>query len=147
MLEPTEKQVSESSSNDGASTPDVIAADQEKTMMGQAPFPVQAVPGAPEPIPLDRLDSKVPHKEKEDKSPDEDPFAHLPEHEAAILRRQVEIPSVKVTYFMLYRYATRNDVIIMVVGSICAIAAGAALPLMTIIFGSLTGKFKGYAVS
>ena len=44
----------------------------------------------------------------------------------------------------LYRYASRNDLIIMFVGAIMAIASGAALPLMTVIFGNLQGTFQGY---
>lgn len=129
MAEPVEKQISESSSNDDASisSRNAIAADQEKTMLGQTPFPTQL---PVEPAPLTRLDSHVPKSEKE--AEDEDPFAHLPEHEAAILKRQVEIPAVKVTYFMLYRYATRNDFLIMLFCGFCAIAGGAVMPLMTV---------------
>ena len=142
MAEPVEKMVSESSSNDGlsVSSRDAIAADQEKTGLGQAPFPNQ-LPVEPAP-PLQRLDSRVPRSEKE--LEDQDPFAHLPEHEATILRRQVDIPPVKVTYFMLYRYATRNDILIMIFSGICAIAGGAVMPLMTIIFGTLAGTFQGF---
>ena len=142
MAEPVEKQVSESSSNDGLSisSRDAIAADQEKAVLGQAPFPTQ-LPIEPAP-PLERLDSRVPRSEKE--LEDQDPYAHLPEHEATILRRQVDIPPVKVTYFMLYRYATRNDILIMIFSGFCAIAGGAVMPLMTIIFGTLAGTFQGF---
>lgn len=84
---------------------------------------------------------KTKAKEKEE---EKDPFAHLPEHEASILRRQLDIPAVKVTYKDLYRYATKTDIAIQVVGGIMAIVAGAALPLMTIVFGSLAGKFAGF---
>lgn len=83
-------------------------------------------------------------KEKEKDREEKDPFAHLPEHEAAILRRQLDIPAVKVTYKDLYRYATKTDIAIQIVGGIMAIVAGAALPLMTIVFGSLAGKFAGF---
>ena len=129
MAEPVEKQISESSSNDDASisSRNAIAADQEKAMLGQTPFPNQL---PVEPAPLTRLDSQVPKSEKEPE--DEDPFAHLPEHEAAILKRQVDIPPVKVTYFMLYRYATRNDFLIMLLSGFCAIVGGAVMPLMTV---------------
>ncbi|KAK3717240.1 hypothetical protein LTR37_005949 [Vermiconidia calcicola] len=142
MGELTEKNVSESSSNDGASirSRDPTVEDQEKTMLGQAPFPTQ-LPEVPVPQ-LRRVDSQVPKSEKDLES--DDPFAHLPEHEAAILKRQVDIPPVKVTYLMLYRYATRNDLIIMVVSAICSIIGGAVMPLMTIIFGTLAGTFKGF---
>lgn len=105
---------------------------------------------------LQKLDSKVINvDEKED-----DPFAHLPPDEAEILRRQLDIPAVDVGFKTLYRYATTNDKIIIVISIICSIAGGAALPLMTvriallvtcvsmlnlyqIIFGNLSGSFAG----
>lgn len=74
----------------------------------------------------------------------EEAYAHLPPHEKEIVKRQLDIPEVTVTFKTLYRYATRNDLIIIAVSSICAIAGGAVLPLMTVIFGQLTGIFQGY---
>lgn len=59
-------------------------------------------------------------------------FAHLPEHEKEILKKQLDAPSVKISFFGLYRYASRMDILILVVSAICAIAAGAALPLFTV---------------
>lgn len=59
-------------------------------------------------------------------------FAHLPEHEKEILKKQLDAPNVKISFFGLYRYASRLDVLILVVSAICAIAAGAALPLFTV---------------
>ncbi|PIA91919.1 Multidrug resistance protein 1 [Cercospora beticola] len=119
--------------------------EQEKAAFAQAPFPTQM---APEPAPaLQRKDSKGSKdsaKAEDDEQKDQDLLAHLPEHEAAILRRQLEVPPVSVKYTMLYRYATRNDLIIIGISSIAAIAAGAALPLMTVVFGSLTGTFQGF---
>ncbi|KAF4625656.1 hypothetical protein G7Y89_g12507 [Cudoniella acicularis] len=79
-----------------------------------------------------------------DKDKDEDIYAHLPPAEAEILRRQVNIPVVKSGWKDLYRYATVNDYLIIVVSALCAIAAGAALPLMTVIFGNLAGQFQSY---
>ncbi|KAK0623131.1 P-loop containing nucleoside triphosphate hydrolase protein [Immersiella caudata] len=90
---------------------------------------------------LEKADSKVILP----KSPsDDDPYKHLPEREAEILKKQVYTPDVKVGIAMLYRYASRNDRIIMAVSALAAIASGAALPLMTIIFGNLQGTFQGY---
>lgn len=77
---------------------------------------------------LAKLDSKV-VTVKED---NDDPFRHLPEIEANILRRQVAVPVVKVGIKELFRYATRNDKIIIAISFVCAIAGGAALPLMTV---------------
>jgi ATP-binding cassette subfamily B (MDR/TAP) protein 1 len=98
------------------------------------------------------LDSKPPKSKKEKEQVkkdadegDDDAFAHLPEHEAEILRRQLATPPVKVTYFRLYRYATRTDKIIIAVSAIAAIIAGAVLPLMTVVFGQLTGSIGNFS--
>ncbi|KAJ5610137.1 hypothetical protein N7510_006856 [Penicillium lagena] len=74
-------------------------------------------------------------------------FAHLPEHEKAILKKQLDAPVVKISFFGLYRYASHMDILILVVSAICAIAAGAALPLFTILFGSLATSFKTIALN
>jgi ATP-binding cassette subfamily B (MDR/TAP) protein 1 len=96
-------------------------------------------------VDLTKADSTVVQpKNKDGTEPDADPFAHLPEREAKILKDQVYTPDVKVGMATLYRYASRNDLIIIVVASICAIASGAALPLMTVIFGNLQGTFQSY---
>ena len=62
----------------------------------------------------------------------EEAYAHLPPHEREIVKRQLHIPEVKVTFKTLYRYATRNDLIIIAISSICAIAGGSVMPLMTV---------------
>ncbi|KAK3069659.1 hypothetical protein LTR53_011839 [Teratosphaeriaceae sp. CCFEE 6253] len=142
----SEKQISESSSNssNNGARDDLDVADMEKTMLGQTPFP-QQLPVQPAPL-LRRLDSKPPQapQQKADDDKQDDPLAHLPEHEAAILKRQLVIPPVKVTYVGLYRYATRNDLLIMALSGICAIGGGAVMPLMTIVFGTLAGTFQGF---
>ena len=79
---------------------------------------------------LEKLDSKV-IKVGEVKE-GEEAYAHLPAHEKEIVKRQLDIPTVKVTFKTLYRYATKNDLIIIFVSSVCAIAGGAAMPLMTV---------------
>ncbi|TVY38694.1 Leptomycin B resistance protein [Lachnellula occidentalis] len=89
---------------------------------------------------LNKLDSHVVNVVPKD----QDLYAHLPAAEAAILKRQVDIPVVKSGWKALYRYATVNDYLIIAVSSVCAIAAGAALPLMTVVFGGLAGEFNGY---
>ncbi|CZR68534.1 related to multidrug resistance protein [Phialocephala subalpina] len=53
------------------------------------------------------------------------------EQEQRILDRQIDTPLVKISYFMLYRYATKVDLIIITISTICAIAAGSVFPLMT----------------
>lgn len=91
---------------------------------------------------IQKLDSNV--IDVKEKQKEEDIYAHLPEAEAEVLKRQVAIPEVKSSWRILYRYSTTNDIIIMVISGICSIAAGAALPLMTVIFGQLAGTFNGY---
>lgn len=88
---------------------------------------------------LEKADSKVVHVNEDE----DDPLKHLPAHEKEIIKRQLDVPPVKVTYFTLFRYATVNDKIIIVIASFCAIAAGAIMPLMNIVFGRLAGSFTG----
>lgn len=79
---------------------------------------------------VEKLDSKI---VKVRDAPDGDEaFAHLPDHEKAIVKRQLEIPPVKVTFVTLYRYATRNDLLILFISALCAIIGGAVMPLMTV---------------
>ncbi|KAF3923923.1 hypothetical protein AA313_de0203653 [Arthrobotrys entomopaga] len=92
---------------------------------------------------LEKLDSKYLVK-GEDKV---DPLAHLPEHEAAILRKQIDIPDSKINYFSLYRYATRSDLAMLFLCHLTSICAGAVLPLMTVVFGNLAGEFAHFFVS
>lgn len=75
---------------------------------------------------------------------DGDPFKHLPEHERVILKRQLDLPATKVNYMTLYRYATRNDKVVLVIASLAAIIGGALMPLMTVLFGGLAGTFRSF---
>ena len=79
---------------------------------------------------LEKPDSRI-FKVTETKDGDE-AYAHLPPHEKDIIKKQLDIPSVKVTYQTLFRYATRNDLIIIYISSLCAIVGGAIMPLMTV---------------
>lgn len=81
---------------------------------------------------LKKLDSKIIAKKDASATVAPDPFAHLPEHEASILRKQVDTPDVKVGYFTLFRYANAFDWSVFAVSMFCAIVAGAAMPLMTV---------------
>jgi hypothetical protein len=60
---------------------------------------------------------------------------HLSSDERNILQHQLSMPSVKVSYTMLYRYATKTDIFILIVSAICAIVSGATMPLMTVCTG------------
>ncbi|EZF95025.1 hypothetical protein H113_04572 [Trichophyton rubrum MR1459] len=72
------------------------------------------------------------------------PFKHLPQHERLILKRQVDLPATNVNYMALYRYAIRNDKIVLVLASVAAIIAGALMPMMTVLFGGLAGTFRSF---
>lgn len=67
---------------------------------------------------------------------------HLPEHERAVLKRQLHTPEVKISFRMLFRYASTWDMTIFYVACLSSIAAGAALPLMSVVFGNLSGVFQ-----
>jgi len=103
----------------------------QKSQPGAAPLPVQPNLPINEQLDLQKLDSKKPKDPSNDEE-DEDPFAHLPPHEKAILHKQIDVPDVKVGYFTLYRYCTRWDWTIWGISCFCTIAAGAAMPLMTV---------------
>lgn len=60
------------------------------------------------------------------------PVVVLSDQEKGIIDLQVTAPTLTVGYFSLFRYASRKDVIIMVVATIASIAAGAVMPLMTV---------------
>ena len=116
--------------------PDEVAAPEEEKLHEKAKHDDQHDSGSTPQNPKDG--SKTPISLDEDAL-----FAHLPEHEKAILKRQLDSPTVNISFFGLYRYASRMDMLILFVSAICAIAAGAALPLFTILFGSLTSAFQG----
>ncbi|KAJ5373656.1 ABC transporter integral membrane type 1 [Penicillium concentricum] len=91
----------------------------------------------------DSASTSTKHETKTPVAEDDDAlYAHLPEHEKDILKRQLDAPLVNISYFGLFRYASHTDILILVVSALCAIAAGAALPLFTILFGSLATVFQ-----
>jgi ATP-binding cassette subfamily B (MDR/TAP) protein 1 len=104
------------------------------------PAPVRDEPDLDTAVALKKLDSTVVEK----KELQTDPFGHLPAHEAEILRNQLDTPEVKVGYFTLYQHADAFDWMIFALACICAVIAGAAMPLMTVVFGNLTGMFADY---
>ncbi|EHK21618.1 uncharacterized protein TRIVIDRAFT_192022 [Trichoderma virens Gv29-8] len=69
-------------------------------------------------------------------------FAGLKIDEKQIIKAQLDSPSVSVNYFTLYRYADVWDCLIITISALCAIAAGAILPLLSILFGQLTSAFQ-----
>ena len=89
-----------------------------------------------------KIDTKI--VQVRDAPKEDEIFAHLPKHEQDVLKRQVDTPAVPVKYTTLYRYATTWDKIFLVIAAICAIGGGAAMPLMTVVFGNLSGSFSDY---
>ncbi|OQD80248.1 hypothetical protein PENANT_c037G08426 [Penicillium antarcticum] len=111
--------------------------------LGDQQAPVQAGQDAmPANPPLNPVGSSPADADRNEE--DGDPFKHLPEHERVILKRQLDLPATKVNYMTLYRYATRNDKIILVIASLAAIIGGALMPLMTVLFGGLAGTFRSF---
>lgn len=96
-------------------------------------------------VDLTKADTRLSQQPPADQTLD-DLYAHLPPREADILKRQVETPTVSAGVAALYRYSSRNDIIVIVVSAVAAIASGAALPLMTVLFGNLQGTFQDYFV-
>lgn len=50
-------------------------------------------------------------------------------------------------YFRVFGYADKLDRLLFVIAGICAIASGAALPLMTLVFGRSTSQFNNFSVN
>lgn len=123
---PREDDAEKRYSNNAESILEASVADHGKTLLSQTPLPIEPSPPLDETASLKKLDSNVVHVK------DDDPFRGLPEHERSILRRQIDVPEVKIGYFSLYRYANKMDLTILLISSICTIAAGAAMPLMTV---------------
>lgn len=118
-----EKQLTRDSREDPSSGKDLVGEKQEED-------PHSSGSSSDEIARLKEVDSHVvtvPEVKEGDEA-----YAHLPPHEKEIVKRQLDIPEVKVTYRTLYRYATRNDLIIIFISTICAIAGGAVMPLMTV---------------
>jgi hypothetical protein len=89
---------------------------------------------------------------KDDKVQDAD-FAHLTEHEQLILKRQIEVPDAEIGLTTMFRYATKNDLLIIFISSLCAIIGGGILPLMSVSLFCLyaqklfnTDEYRSYLV-
>ena len=88
---------------------------------------------------VQKLDSKVVAV----KPDPEVALEHLPPHEREIIKRQLDVPDVKVGYLTLFRYATGKDLFVLAAASLCAVAGGVVMPLMTVWFSradSVLGK-------
>ncbi|KAF9533176.1 P-loop containing nucleoside triphosphate hydrolase protein [Crepidotus variabilis] len=59
--------------------------------------------------------------------------------------KELEVPPVAVT--QLFRYSTRKEILLDLIGLVAAAAAGAAQPLMSLLFGDLTQAFVDFSVA
>lgn len=76
----------------------------------------------------------------------EDELSHLPPSEREVIRRQIAVLDVQLSYWSLFRFASTNDLILIGVGCTAAIAGGAIIPMMTILFGQLAQTFQDFAL-
>ncbi|KAF9884256.1 GTPase-activating protein [Aspergillus nanangensis] len=130
--------------------------EKEGAVPNTAPEPVQksseqSIGSGSTEIPSAAKDQGSRPSSSQKKAPSEDAtddalYAHLPDHEKAILKMQLDVEEKSVSFFALYRYSSRMDLLIIFVSAICAIAAGAALPLFTILFGSLANAMRGIVI-
>ena len=51
------------------------------------------------------------------------------EQEVESIHRQIQFPDVKVSFFTLFQYATPGDLFVVAISTVCALAAGALVPL------------------
>jgi ATP-binding cassette subfamily B (MDR/TAP) protein 1 len=134
----TQRQIDTEQSENVPRTP-VSAAPKSPTSPVSPDSPTSS--GSAEPTDLRKLDSEI--VQVRELLEGDAALAHLPENERLILKRQLDVPDVKVTYISLYRYATTWDKLFIAIAAIAAIGAGAVMPLMTVIFGNLSGSFQG----
>ncbi|XP_075465261.1 bile salt export pump-like isoform X1 [Ascaphus truei] len=53
---------------------------------------------------------------------------------------------IRVGFFQLFRFSSGTDIIMMVIGGMCALVHGAAQPLMLLIYGLMTDTFIAYDI-
>lgn len=78
-------------------------------------------------------------------APSSDPKKAGHEHEQEQEQEQEEESSSSYTvpFYKLFAFADSKDVVLMLLGTAGSIANGAALPLMTVLFGNLIDAFGG----
>ncbi|KAG9287107.1 hypothetical protein G9A89_001001 [Geosiphon pyriformis] len=69
---------------------------------------------------------------------------HLSEESRKILEDQVKLNPTPATYSQLFKYATRRDWFLMIIGFIFAGVAGASMPLTTVLFGQMVDEFTNF---
>lgn len=99
--------------------------DMEK---GPVPLPGTVPAAAPAPIQANPLG----HEEKVLEDGEASSAAGLTEDEKSIINQQLDAPNEQVGYFSLFRYANKKEALIMMISFLASVAAGAAMPLMTV---------------
>lgn len=79
-----------------------------------------------------------------DKEPKDTALPRLPLDEASILKRQIDVAERNYSFWHLYRFASRLDLFIIFIATVASCASGAAMPCMTLVFGSIQGAFQDY---
>ncbi|XP_077473724.1 bile salt export pump [Stigmatopora argus] len=59
-------------------------------------------------------------------------------------KKYKEENTLSVGYFQLFRFATWKEIVMMAVGSVCALIHGSAAPLMLLVYGMMTNTFVTY---
>ncbi|SCV74374.1 BQ2448_6806 [Microbotryum intermedium] len=79
----------------------------------------------------------------------EDPeLAHLTDEQRRIVAEQVQlVKTPTVSFWGLFRYTTKFEMFLNFLGILGAIVAGAAQPLMTVVFGALTTSFTAFQLA
>jgi hypothetical protein len=89
------------------------------------------IQSTPSPAP-DMVEGMEAHASTPEASEKSDGANTLSAHEASILEKHLAFSVLPGSFFQLYRFATRNDKLIVFISTICAIGGGAAMPLMTV---------------
>ncbi|KAH0621457.1 hypothetical protein JD844_022801 [Phrynosoma platyrhinos] len=61
-------------------------------------------------------------------------------------KKEKKKDDIRVGFFQLFRFASSSEILMMVLGSICAILHGAAQPAMLLVFGLMTDAFIQYDI-
>ncbi|KAG8935087.1 GTPase-activating protein [Tulasnella sp. 418] len=90
-------------------------------------------------------------KKKDEPSTDNekqaDSDASSNDHGSVVAKVEGEPGPTPVPFSQLFRYTTKFEMFLNAVGLTCAIAAGAAQPLMSLLFGNLTKAFVDFAIA
>ncbi|KAI6500223.1 hypothetical protein MCOR10_011887 [Pyricularia oryzae] len=78
------------------------------------------------------------------RSVSQDSRNNLSDLEADVLNQQIASSDRGFGIATIYRYASVFDMVLIAISSICAIAGGAGLPLMTLLFGNYQGIIQDY---